>query len=788
MASKFYYGLNTSNYLNDIEDTRVSLSNIGIDIDDVNIIRGINESGVSSNDIKTISGLEVDVKKELISLDFATNRYIQILEEFPTAKDQQPSNLNANSRLAAKAIKYKYIDFENVEIKSSDISTSRVSSWSSFDNPPTSTSPIFYGGDLEIIPDTVTSQSKLRVTGLNTTHTPSPIRYSAEVATHLVEMEINGTVQKFYAMRGIPLSFTGFFKSASFSINVNPDGVISPSWRVQNTENNIEYEYENVSSTFTLQFQDIASRERNIEFYYVPSRITKILMPSMNISEFPLTTMDSLIQIDFSNNDLREMPNFDSIAPSLRVLNILGNNLTRTDLTLSEQISRIPNTLETLNIGGCFDYNELLDLSSLTSLKSVTMNSYYYGGSQRFMEYVGETPVVNSSTIEEYRIQNQRFRKLEVSIAEATNLKVLDIHLNNITELSEEYLGSTELRVSSTNMTYFRSSGNSHNIIDMSNQNNLTYYEHTYSRNLTGDKSFVGKIANCPSLEKITIYATDAEGDIAQVFSGLDSLATADLRWTRLSGSLENATFATAQNLQNLYIAGSLYSGDFFESQTFYNTPNLKNMYVYSNRNITGSLPDFSRNTDLFRIYITNTSLSGIIPNFDENILLRYLYLMNSEFSGNVPDISLQNILVIDISRNNLQSDSINIFPELLCANLRRLYVYSNNLSGPITSMSGCPRIQILNYSNNSFDFYNSGSFVENTELRDLNIANNNLTTSSIKSIIDDLYENWNLRNRANVRVNLLGNNYNLADINSDETVNQKIEFLRNTQNWSILL
>jgi hypothetical protein len=75
-----------------------------------------------------------------------------------------------------------------------------------------------------------------------------------------------------------------------------------------------------------------------------------------------------------------------------------------------------------------------------------------------------------------------------------------------------------------------------------------------------------------------------------------------------------------------------------------------------------------------------------------------------------------------------------------------------------------------------------------NLLLSDVNISNNNLSTSSVKSIINDLYDNWISRNRTGVRVNLLGNNYDLADIINDEVITQKIDFLRNTQNWSILV
>jgi glutaredoxin-related protein len=126
MASRFYYGLNTSNYLTDIVDADDSLRNMGINIEDIDIIRGISEEGVSKFDIRTISNLNSDVKKELISLQYATDEYIRLLDNFEISTIPQPSNIEANTRIGATAIKYKYIDFDNVEIKSSDISIKKV--------------------------------------------------------------------------------------------------------------------------------------------------------------------------------------------------------------------------------------------------------------------------------------------------------------------------------------------------------------------------------------------------------------------------------------------------------------------------------------------------------------------------------------------------------------------------------------------------------------------------------------------------------------------------------------
>ena len=63
-----YRGLNVGVNLADIDDKETSLSNLGISIQDLESIRGIDEGGVSSLDLRTISGLDVDQKKELYAM------------------------------------------------------------------------------------------------------------------------------------------------------------------------------------------------------------------------------------------------------------------------------------------------------------------------------------------------------------------------------------------------------------------------------------------------------------------------------------------------------------------------------------------------------------------------------------------------------------------------------------------------------------------------------------------------------------------------------------------------
>lgn len=797
--SKFIYGLNTSNRLNELEDLQESLSNLGLDIEDIDIIRdiniGVNEDGVTRDDLKSLSGLDFDAKREFLKYRTSTARYADFLDRIPPTRLTQQNNLNLNSRLGANSIKYNYLDFSESQIKTADISTSRISSWSSFDDPVTNTSPITYGGDLEIIgPD-----SPIRTTDISILNEPIPTKYDSEVPTHYLNVNIDGNVYQFYVMKGIPVEFDAFFKNASFSIAVNiGTNDPSPSWEIENVNEDILYDnYENVSADQEILFLDSLSKKRKLRFYYNPSKITRISMNNMNIEEFPPSIMENLGRIDYALNNLLEIPDFSTIAPNLSYLNLNGNNLSRSNLNAQQQLDRLPLSIEELYINGCFTDNVPIDLTSYTNLRSFSQRSRYTRRNRRSYRYNQESPAISSSSIIDYNIGEQRYSKLSATVAIADNLEILNITSNNITELDQpvdpntftidEITGDTNLKIKSDKLRAFYSISNSHNILDVSGKTDLVNYRHRYSRNLRGDSNISGKFSGCPNLEDINLYATDATGDISNNFSNLPSLEGLDLRWTRLGGSIESNSFTGSTNLRTILIAGGLYdTTDFIKVDSLYGLENLRILYIYNNTNIGGTLPDFSENINLRSLLIQNTSMSGSINTFSSNEFLSNLRLRYNQFSGYMPALSSSSLKTVDFTSNNLTSDSTNIFPVLNCPNLRILRLSNNNFGNQISSFENCVSLRFLNLSNNNFSSYFSGSLRNNTSLNSINLSSNNLPLGSIKDIINDLYNNWEQNNRGNVFVNLRGNNYNESDLISDETINSRLELLR-LQGWIIL-
>ena len=56
---------------------------------------------------------------------------------------------------------------------------------------------------------------------------------------------------------------------------------------------------------------------------------------------------------------------------------------------------------------------------------------------------------------------------------------------------------------------------------------------------------------------------------------------------------------------------------------------------------------------------------------------------------------------------------------------------------------------------NNAFTSYKDGSFKLLSQLRYLDISNNNLSLTALEQIVDDLYSNYTETNRSGVTINL---------------------------------
>lgn len=795
------YGLNINQYLSEVIDKSEAMKNLGIDVRDLDVIRDISTDPINLNkeDLRLISNLKSDVRAVLFSLRSSASFFPSILSNAPIANFPVNNNIFINGQLSATAYKYNYYDFNTGEVKSADISTSRNSSWSSFETVPNA--PIFYGGDLEIIPSP-SGNSILNLSSLNVNSVPEPLVFAAQEPTHLIKMIVNGVEQEFYAMKGIPLIFEGFFRTASFAFTISRNSTQPrASLVVEYLDNNEKVTFENLT-TSSVNLPDFKARAKLLKFYYNPARITRLILTKMMISSWPSVILPALATIDISINDYKEMPNFNILAPSLKTLNIYGNDLTRgeTPATANEQLNRLPTTIESINIDGCFGDSTPIDLTAYTNLKSLSFNSNYTVSSRNSvagqrMTDTGSTPAVSPNNLISYNVTNQRYTKLHASVTEATNLQTINIGNNRISADSN----NNEISLASTELRYFYSSGNPHNLVNVNSRQKLINYYHTYGGTPNGNKTLGGTFQGCQALQQIILYATYVEGDIGEAFANLPLLNYLDLRFTSIHGKLTNNTFKGSTSLRTILIQGSRlgleYNGstytpydNFADSNSLESLSNLQTLYIIGNRNIKGNLPNLSLNKNLSTINIQATDFSGGLQNYNSLPVLRTLIVRDCKLSQGVPAFNNNSIDTIRLEFNRLTSDTTNPLPEFSCSKLKYFSINNNLLGGPIPSYANCPNLETIILSNNrSLVGYTTGSLELCTKLTTIDFSNCGLNRQDIQQVLSDLRKNYDKNKRRGVRVNLLGNNYVLSDIVNSSIAGADLNYLR-AQGWSITI
>lgn len=748
----FYFGLNVNRNLTDIADPEAALSNLNLDIKDLEKIKGLTDPGnVTRSDFQGLSGLDVDFETEVASLNAETGTYNILTSNVYDSNSVINNNLIVNGQFGATAIKYLYVDSGGL-IKAADISTSRLSSWSAFDNPITSTSPIYYGGE-------VTVEGNLELSTLTLNQTASAIRFESEIPTHRIRTTIDGQAVDFYAMKGIPLVFRGFFRTATISANVSVLNGLRPSWTIKNTDNNIEYVYENrlSSTTSAVTFSDTSARERDVSFYYPVDRITQLSLPSINLTRLPEITLPNLTTLSIQSNDIREFPNL-STYNNLITLNISSNNLTRAESdnlkTLNSNITaRIPGSIRSIFLGNCFTGTASADFSSFTNLVNFNINA----GSRINRRVSGTGGIAPSvpTTITDYDIQWNLFTSVPANVRNSLTLRNLYISYNDISQ--------NNLTLASPALVNFYSVENRHNLVDVAGKTNLVNYV-IYTPTINGGRNITNIFNGCSSLSQVSVRYSPVNGNFPP-FTNCNALATVDFEGTQIEGASSNrmftdSTFDSCRNtLRFLRItSSSIKPEQQFDTNCFRLMPALDYLQVTSNgAGITGNLPDFSTARNITHILLYTNRLSGNIPNFENNTKLFYLHLYNNQFTGPVPNIAASTFQHLLLGNNLLDS-----WNELTGVNIVRIYLERNRIP-TIPNLSNLTRLQELVFNNQrpvgvSRVTYTPGSFVGLRNVRILNASNNNMTRGSVDQILLDLGQNYDSNPRGGVTINLRGN------------------------------
>ena len=580
-----YRGLNVSLNLGDVDNLAESLTNLGLNINDLDRIRGLSNS-ITTQEFHLLGQLTTDQEKETYSAYRSSaavgQRLLTLADIYNSTYD---ANAIINNQLRAAAVKYNFIQYREQSpyftIENADISTSRVSSWSSLVTPA-NTDVIFYGADLQINPIANTNQACTApyadqtesVIVTDSIKFKGPItekRFEAEETTNQVLLYIDGNPYYFYAMQNIPLSFDAFFRNSGevviqTEIGTNPTLVILD----KSTDPESEYVFTNLPATSIDEYRFTTNSLKRLDLYARPDTFLFLQFQRMGISSFPSATLNGLTQLDLRGNTFNAMPNFASRTPNLTILTMSGCPLTAGTLSAQDNINNLPTSLTKLFVDACFTDGTSMDLSTLTSLERFDFNGFFDNEPIKNPDF-GFCPIVNSSSIQTYNVRSQQYNFVNTQLMGSTTLLNLDLFGNRIRGLQGggnlvysinpgtlnirsvnlsasgpgtmlcvpiPHGGDTQNTACTTLVTYNHSGnagmGQSTNI-DLSSITN------------TGSSNTHGYFENCISLRFVDLSGTFVYGNFEDTFRNNPSLEVLNLQNTNMSGTFVN--LAQAANI-----------------------------------------------------------------------------------------------------------------------------------------------------------------------------------------------------------------------------------------------
>ena len=408
------FGLNVKSELTDVKNKNTALRNLGINPLDLEIIKGsVSSQGMTRYDWFSFSRLEKPIHKNLTRFLGESSVFTDILSVRAGTDQTLFGNLDINGSISGSSIRYRFLKDGNAG-KLADISTSRVSAWSSSDPRANNSNlevqkkaRISYGARVSIISNgklqfgtqstakdalgNATSPSFNQTTAdpkiigpagqprLQTTLVPEEREFDSEVPTSKIRCNINGQEVFLYAMKGIPLTFKGKFRnfSAESRINYNAGGSVSASWKVVEVDNVNKFAtFKNKGTVNSnISFSSTITRRRFVKFYYNPVHIQYIKLRSIELEELPATKLENCVELDFAYNKLKLFPNFAFIAPKLQTISLMRNPFHLSD----NEFERTFNDL-ILNKLKCIDSN-----STTSNIRVLNMESTFPGSIERHL-------------------------------------------------------------------------------------------------------------------------------------------------------------------------------------------------------------------------------------------------------------------------------------------------------------------------------------------------------------------------------------------------------------------
>ena len=726
------FGLKITNKLTDVEDSEKVLENLRLELPDLDVIRGSVNAGASREDFINFSRLSRPIFKTLDRFYEDIKSYEAVVLDRASISSILFGNLTINGRLDGTSVRYRYryLDPDDSsalpEYRLADISTSRVSSWSSSDTRASSSdlsiqekARISYGGQVQIVTNTNTeggsdplNKAHLvfgdhptpDVTGisgkprLQTSLVPQEKEFDAERPTHTVTVDLDGTPVQMYAMKGIPLIFEGTFRNLiNARIRIVPESdsstgdLIKPSWKIVEVDNpNAFLNFENVLNSNNrdsyLTFKSSSSKNRFIQFYYRPDKIQYIIIRSANIQTLPVAILDDLRLINLENNAITNMPDLKTFGPKVTNLNLRRNPLNNSEDPNERRLNtsvlaKMPDNVNRLYLGSTF-YGSINDGTTASASLIYTRFSGTDGLEYLVLQRYGGLQYFHKDSADpECHIPNV-----------SDNMKYYNIYRND-----------------------FRGIAGGSPIAQLSNSNANTSGSNNGRTFLSAPSGNEKTIKTCANLENLLISRnynlTDESFSIA-------SAAIKDVRMTFTNlpmPDLQNKSALTrfeANHCRNLgHMAYKNSSGN--EIYKLNNCSALTQIYISNATSVStgtgaspngalhGPLPTTFTNINLEVLRLENTRLQGgIFSNQPEE---------DETFSGDVIPGTLfdgygTKLRDFRISSNKFHVGGVgnNVFN--YTPNLQILRIRSNKkINGTLPNIGGCPKLRYLDYYNNAF-------------------------------------------------------------------------------------
>ena len=756
------FGLNIKTELADVRNKNTALQNLGINPLDLEIIKGSSNEGMARYDWFSFSRLKTPIYKTLTRFKGEGSIFNSLLTNRAGTDQTLFGNLDINGSLSGSAVRYRFLE-GNDPGKLADISTSRVSAWSSSDpranNQNLATQKkarISYGARVSIVSggqlqfgaqstatqalgnDTSNTLPQSGFVGpfgqprLQTSLVPEEKEFDSEVPTSKIKCNINGQNVFLYAMKGIPLVFKGFFRNLNAKVNINysQGGSIPASWKIVETSN--ENRYTNFRNKGTgessIAFRSPVSRERFIKFYYNPKYINQVQIQSANIRELPSVKLENCISLDFAYNQLKLFPNVSFIAPKINTLSLMRNPFYLSDNEFERKFNNLimdklktpSDTLRVLNMEGTF-YNSIerhlipVNLPNLTSLNFSRGGGAYFHPDDRSDSGLANNsggdsfcPDVPASVVS-YRIRSNDFRSVDLNEVTSGNVQIaktnssdgsLSVSTESLSNGSYSFKKAPNLTELDVGGNYYLNDAKSSGNFDLESKNSLV------SVNYDSCDLAIANMQNSTSLKTYS-QTYNRGGQRNPLVSG-----TA-YRFENCS-SLERLTFY-ATNLGAINFPSNF-------SNTNLDTLDLR--YTSIKGGAPGDETEVIKEGTFFtcpnikNIYIDSGNLLAQEINvnaFKQNPKLYYLWLRSyGRVNGSLPDFSAN-------------------------SELRYLFLERNNFSGSLPNFGNNGNIHYVNVQSNSFTNF-IPAFTNLSNLRYLYLQNNNFTGIGEPNNLTNLY------------------------------------------------